>query len=568
MSATLEKETTAPRRPSEMRPLEFGRWIWRQLTSMRTALILLLLLALAAVPGSLIPQESQDAQKTTSWQTAHPHLAPIYSRLDLFSVFNAPWFAAIYLLLMVSLIGCIVPRLVVYARGLTARPPAAPRNLTRMPGSASYTTSLSAEEVLDRARGVLKRRRYRLRTPRQARGADRQARGADGQAQGTYAEPVEANSVASERGYLREAGNLIFHFSVILVLIGFAMGGLLGYKGGVIVLVGKNYGFANELTQYDDFNPGSLFSAKQLDWFHFSIDRFKQQWVPSTGGQLMNTAFQSDLSYQTSPTGPIQDYDLRVNHPLTIGSTEVFLIGSGYAPDITVRDGKGHVVYAGPTVFLPEDASYLSTGVVKAPDAEPAGIGLQGLFYPTEVTDTQGDPINLRPDVGDGSAAMLSMTAWSGNLNLGAAPQSVYTLDTSKAKPVQVGYVTGHGQSAQVSGGRAFNLRIGDVAHLGPHGSLGTVTFTGIDQWNRLQISQQPGRQLALGGVCLALLGLLGSLFIRPRRVWVRATETEGGTLVQVAALDRTGGGDTAAVVQDLVKALRAGESTDPEDEA
>lgn len=533
MSATLEKETTGAPRPPEMRPVEFGRWIWRQLTSMRTALILLLLLALAAVPGSLIPQTNLDSQKTSTWQAAHPHLTPIYNKLDLFSVYNSPWFAAIYLLLMISLVGCIVPRLFVYARAMRAQPPPAPRNLTRMPGSQTYTTSLPPGEVLDRARGVLKRRRYRLRKA-----------GADG----------AGTSVSSERGYLREAGNLVFHMSVILVLIGFAMGGLFGYKGGVIVLVGKDYGFSNELTQYDDFDPGSLFSVKQLDWFHFSIDKFSQQWVPSTGGQLMNTAFQSELSYQTAPGGPTKTYDLQVNHPLTIGSTEVFLIGTGYAPDITVKDGKGHTVYSGPTVFLPQDASYLSVGVVKAPDAQPEGLGLQGLFYPVEVTDTQGNPINIRPDVGDGSAAMLSLTAWAGDLDLAGAPQSVYTLDTSKMHQVTA------------AGGRAFNLRVGKTATL--PGGLGSVTFNGIDQWNKLQISQQPGRQLALGGVCLALLGLLGSLFIRPRRVWVRAVETEGGTLVHVAALDRTGGGDTAAVVDDLVTALRAGESTDPKEEA
>ena len=36
------------------------RWSWRQLTSMRTALILLFLLALASVPGSVLPQEGID----------------------------------------------------------------------------------------------------------------------------------------------------------------------------------------------------------------------------------------------------------------------------------------------------------------------------------------------------------------------------------------------------------------------------------------------------------------------------------------------------------------------------
>src|SRR5699024_7892294 len=34
------------------------RFLWRQLTSMQTALILLMLLAIAAVPGSLYPQRS------------------------------------------------------------------------------------------------------------------------------------------------------------------------------------------------------------------------------------------------------------------------------------------------------------------------------------------------------------------------------------------------------------------------------------------------------------------------------------------------------------------------------
>ena len=41
----------AERRPGELTFTEMLRWGWRQLTSMRTALILLLLLALAAIPG-------------------------------------------------------------------------------------------------------------------------------------------------------------------------------------------------------------------------------------------------------------------------------------------------------------------------------------------------------------------------------------------------------------------------------------------------------------------------------------------------------------------------------------
>src|SRR6478735_7120238 len=150
------------RRPGELTFRELLRWTWRQVTSMRTALILLLLLALAAIPGSVIPQEGVDALKTSNWQSDHPKLTPVYERLHLFSVYDSPWFSAIYILLMISLVGCIVPRTFHYWQGMRAKPPAAPSNLTRLPDHATYVTTEDPEVVLERARALLKRRRYRL----------------------------------------------------------------------------------------------------------------------------------------------------------------------------------------------------------------------------------------------------------------------------------------------------------------------------------------------------------------------------------------------------------------------
>ncbi|HVI38719.1 MAG TPA: cytochrome c biogenesis protein ResB, partial [Gaiellales bacterium] len=203
------------RRAGELTGRELVRWAWRQLTSMRTALVLLLLLALGAIPGSVIPQQGVDALKTQNWQAAHPHLTPIYDRLGLFSVYHSTWFAAIYLLLMISLVGCIVPRLFVYWRGYRQQPPAAPRNLTRLPDHASYTTEVEPAVVLDRAARRLSRG-HRVSTSSTNEG--------DGW-------------VAAERGQLREAGNLLFHLSVLVVLVGFGIGSLFGYKGGVILVV-------------------------------------------------------------------------------------------------------------------------------------------------------------------------------------------------------------------------------------------------------------------------------------------------------------------------------------------
>ena len=90
-----------------MGPLELARWAWRQLTSMRTALILLFLLALASIPGSVVPQEAVDSLRASQWRDQHPKLTPIYEQLGLFSVYNSVWFSAIYILLVISLVGLL-----------------------------------------------------------------------------------------------------------------------------------------------------------------------------------------------------------------------------------------------------------------------------------------------------------------------------------------------------------------------------------------------------------------------------------------------------------------------------
>ena len=86
------------------------RWTWRQLTSMRVALILLFLLSLAAVPGSLIPQTAASPSKVEAWQQNHKAWVSLFDKLGMFHVYSSFWFSAIYILLFISLVGCIIPR--------------------------------------------------------------------------------------------------------------------------------------------------------------------------------------------------------------------------------------------------------------------------------------------------------------------------------------------------------------------------------------------------------------------------------------------------------------------------
>ncbi|NPC42311.1 cytochrome c biogenesis protein ResB [Nocardioides sp. zg-1230] len=496
---------------------------------MRTALVLLLLLALASIPGSVIPQDNIDSLAVSQWRDNHPRLAPIWDRLDLFDVYGSVWFSAIYILLMISLVGCIIPRLFVYARALRAKPPRAPRHLSRLPESTSYTTDEDPDVVLARAVHVVKGRRFRVH----------------------HVEGEDA--VAAERGHLREAGNLLFHLAVIVVLVGVAAGSLFGYKGGVILLNGDGYGFSNNLTQYDDFAPGALFDPDVMEPFSFSITDFDVDWLTEGKRAGMAREFVATLDYETEPGGETETYDLKVNHPLTIGGTDVFLIGHGYAPVITIRDGEGEVTKSGPVVFLPTNAqTFESFGVVKAPFARPQQIGLEGAFYPTFAMgrDAGGNltmPSSIFGALGD---PLISMSLWTGDLGLqDGSASSVYVLD--KAGATQV--TKPNGQPFRM------DLRPGESVDL-PDG-LGSVTFEGVERWNKIQISRTPGKLVALAGVVLALLGLLASLFVRPRRLWVRARrQDDGTTLVELARLDRSSGGDPedgAAELADVVAQLQ-----------
>jgi cytochrome c biogenesis protein len=490
------------------------RWAWYSLTSMRTALILLFLLALASVPGSVLPQHRSNPLRVSQYYAAHPTLAPIIAHLGGFDVFGSAWFAAIYLLLFISLSGCVIPRSRRHFRAMRARPPAAPRNLARLPLFTSWTTDADPADVLAKVHALLRSRRFR---------ADR-----------------SSSSVAAEKGHLRETGNLLFHLSLLVVLVGIFVTSAFGFTG--TVLVTEHDGFSDTVIAYDSLSPGRLVNAAKLPPFSFTLNSFDATYQRTGTTRGAANSFDAHVTWQPNLAAAPRGYDIRVNHPLSTGGANVYLVGHGYAPHFVVRDGAGKI-FDEVTPFLPQNGDFESNGVVKLPDAKPQQLGITGIFLPDAGADADGRPISMFP-APDNPAVVIGV--YAGNLGLdNGVPQSVYSLDASKMK-LQGTVVLTEGQTYQVPGG------------------LGTVTFAGYEQWATFQISRDPGKGVVLVAVGFVILGLLLSLRVRRRRLWVRALSADGDgrgrTVVEVGGLTRT---DASGGFDDefagLVKALQVG---------
>jgi len=489
------------------------RWLWRQLTSMRTALILLLLLGVASIPGSIIPQRNQDPTQVQQYFADSPTLAKVFDKLSLFNLYSSTWFSAIYLLLFISLIGCVLPRTWEHFKNISALPPQTPKNLIRLEEFRSFESQKNADEILDIARSHFSKRRYRIRDCE--------------------------SSVAVEKGFIRESGNLLFHLSLIGILIGVSAGVLGGMRGSAIVNEGES--FTNVATSYDTLSAGRFFKLSDFPPVTLKVVKFTAVYDPRTNAPLDYSLI---VDVTESGKSNSRRLEVKVNKPLTFGSTRVYLQANGFSPKVTVRDNTGKIVLSGAIPFLPQDGNLSSIGAIKVPDLTPTQLGIVGSFLPTADRDKIRGGFSSYPEALN---PRLLMAAWLGDLGLDTGvPQSVYRINTKNMErvglkslaPGEVWTIPGNSSTADVSG---------------------TITFDGVTKWVNLQIVRDPGKPFALLGAVFALLGLLISLFARRRRIWIRTVLGENasssGVIVEIAGLSRSPGLDQE--IDDLVKVLK-----------
>jgi cytochrome c biogenesis protein len=503
---------------------------WRQLTSMRTALVLLFLLAVAAIPGSLLPQRNVNVENVRAWYRANPDWAPLVDRLGGFDVYGSPWFSAIYLLLFVSLVGCVVPRLRDHVRALARPPVDAPRRLSRLPrhagglGHGSGPAATAAE-----LRDVLRSRRWRSAVRSHEDGSV---------------------TVSAEKGYLKETGNLLMHTAMLVVLAGVAFGAGYGWHGNRLVVAGPDRGFCTQLQQFDEFGLGTRMGGGGLPDHCFTLDDFEAEYTDA--GQPLSFLARGEVS---EDGGEWRAADFTVNSPLRLDGATVYLLGNGYAPVLRYTDRFDRTQTV--TVpFLPEDPLGTAKGVAMFPDAnvDPDGepdrslqVAFEGYYLPT--APPAGQLFSTHPAE---RAPRLVLQAYQGDLGLDdGVPQSVRTLNQDQLDSGELERV-----------GALEFLEPGDAATLGD-GT--TVEFVGTEEWVSVSVRHDPGQPVVLVGAGFLLAGLLLSLTGHRRRVWFRIARDGSGSRVEAGGLPRSDYPGFADEFRSLLDGLPLTRSPQPE---
>ncbi|MFI9813139.1 cytochrome c biogenesis protein ResB [Saccharothrix variisporea] len=474
---------------------------------MRTALTLLFLLALGAMPGALLPQRSLNAQKVTEYIAEKGWWGRFLDRLQFFDVYASYWFSAVYVLLFVSLVGCLLPRTWEYFKQMRAKPVLTPRNLARLPHHATGETSESPEDVVARAKQRLGG--WRLVEREEADGA---------------------RSVSAERGYLRETGNLVFHFSLLGLLIAFALGKMVGYEGQVIVQSQGGQFCNSGVFNFDSFRPGLRVDGTQLSPFCVRVNDFHATYLHNGQAQ----SYRADIDYQSGEdldTGTWRPYPLEVNSPLRTAGDRVYLLGHGYTPIFTVTFPNGEE-RTGVTQWRPVNTVTLASegatkfdppGITDAEQRRKNQLAITGLLAPTAAF--RGELLDsVFPEARDPAVAI---DVYRGDLGTDSGRgQSIFSIDPKQVED---------GKLVKVA---RQNLRKGEELTLDD----GTrIRFEGVKDWVSLQVSHDPTQVWVLVFSVLVILGLGVSLSVKRRRVWVRATPgPDGRTVVEVGGLART----------------------------
>ena len=135
------------------------RSAWKFLSSVKLAIVLIILLTVASIVGTLIPQ----GRSLAEYSARYGSLSGLFMALRLTRLYQSAWYLALLLLFAANTIVCTISRFgPKWRRAFRRAPDAEAKSVASMRASARFRLSLTLAAARDRVAGRLKSRRYRL----------------------------------------------------------------------------------------------------------------------------------------------------------------------------------------------------------------------------------------------------------------------------------------------------------------------------------------------------------------------------------------------------------------------
>jgi cytochrome c biogenesis protein len=472
--------------------------------------VLLLLLAGAATIGSLLPQIPNSAPRVGQYLDRHGFWGPLFFRAGFFDVYGSWWFVLVTVLLFVSLAACLLPRTRALARSARQRPVQA-RELEGFRHHARLSVDVTPGEAAAGAERLLRRRRYRV------------AR--------------EGHAVAGEKGVLREAGSLLFHWAFFLLVIGVIVGKGTGFTGRAVITEGTTW--VDALPNYQ----GEIRTGRYFGGGHAGIgihlldfaDAYRRNGVPID--------FVSRVRLLDRDGVPVRSAAVRVNHPVSFAGLRIFQEGFGWAPVVTASI-DGDRLWSSPIQMQRDDP--------------PEGVPATAMPWRGAIKLTAPEPdvmitLELWPDFR--ALANLQLTGQPTPMLVEFDPYLRYSVYTGRILDPARPAIDPTGLR-RVGRGELHAAGTGSLAVPGV-GEL-TLGFPQLRHYSVLLVSRDVGVPVVLAAAILVLVGLLPALFVSRRKVWVRADALPGGSTVELGGFALQRGDAFEEEFERLVEAIGA----------
>jgi cytochrome c biogenesis protein len=447
------------------------RWLWRFFSSVKLALILILVIVGLSLVGAFVnqvpPQMKTSAETYSAWvnQVGAEQVGPwsqLLYVLQVFDIFHSVYFIAAGVLLMLNILICSLNRWGNIKLSLNGGAVKRPEDFF-VSGKDDTHTELVSQNVTETqaaelSEKVLKQKHYRVRTH------------------------TEGGNVylAADRNRWFKLGTYISHLSLILFVIAFMFGSLMGWHV---------YSFT--VSQGSDPANNPIGHDTNLT---LRLDNFQAAYYDNGSPK----DYSSDVTLFENGQ-QVKQATIKVNHPLTYNGITIYQSTFGSALRLKVNEAT------------------------PATDTTPAVIG--DLIFDQSITLAS---MGMGGSTGSGYDI--------GEFELPAQNLVVYVITSTTADDPMVPADTVGIEMMDMTTGadKGFEL----ISKTSP-GIINNLQFTyvGNSTYSGFEVSKDPTVTLIWISSALFIIGICMVLYFPYRQTWILAQKTENGTRVSVRTL-------------------------------